>query len=324
MSGAQKQYLTIVPPKSAAEKKTSTTVDTIVVTPALARGWKIPPFQRELKDSKKVLEVMEEIRREQIIPGIIAIGILRSAPSSHYLVDGQHRRYAFILAEIPEAFVDVRYIHADTMAELADEFRKLNGSISKMTSDDSLRAIEESNKSLQLIRKNFAHVGYSNIRRGPKAPVISMSAVLRCWQGSVPEAPTTGGASVTNIADNLSLEEAEELVKFLELAFTAWGNDSAYHRLWGNLNLTLCMWLYRRVVITAYSANIKKISRDQFKKCLMSLSADSEYCSWLVGRNFGEKDRSPTYVRIKGMFAKRLEQDTGDKMRLPAPTWSAR
>lgn len=321
---AAKQYLTVVKPSSAAEKATQTTLDTIVVTPAIAKGWKLPPFQRELKDSKKVQEVADAIKTEQVIPGIITLGVLRSAPSTHYLVDGQHRRHAFLMAELAEAFVDIRWIHCDTMGELADEFRKLNGSIAKMTGDDTLRAIAETNKSLQFIKGKFPRVGYSHIRRDANAAIISMSALLRCWQGSAPEAPTTGGGSVTMIADNLSLEEAEQCVAFCELAWKAWGADRQHHKLWGNLNMVLCMWMYRRLVITAYSANVKKITREMFMKCLMSLAANEEYCSWLVGRNLNDRDRSPTYQRIKYMFGQRLEQETGDKHRLPSPAWSGR
>jgi len=54
----------------------------------------------------------------------------------------------------------------------------------------------------------------------------------------------------------------------------------------------------------------------------MSISADTLYLDWLVGRKLGERDRSPAYDRIKKAFVKRLEQDMGRKPSLPAPAWA--
>jgi hypothetical protein len=43
---------------------------------------------------------------------------------------------------------------------------------------------------------------------------------------------------------------------------------------------------------------------------------------WLVGRMLNDRDRSPCYQRIKGIFQKRVEQEKGSKPRLPQPAWS--
>lgn len=317
-------HLRIVKPHTREQKFTQTTMDTIVVTPELARTWKKPPFQRELKVNKKVEAVAEEIKETQVIPGMFSIGILKDNPNVHYLVDGQHRREALYLSKIAEAFVDVRYLHYDSMAEMADEYKKQNSHLVNMTADDILRSVEESNDQLRRLRKACPWIGYANIRRGPATPVVSASCVLRCWFGSASEVPSIGGMSAADVAENLSAEECTTLIAFQELAFKAWGKDAGAYRLWGNLNMAICMWLYRRLVITAYSAATKKIGNDLFMKCLMSLSADDEYCSWLVGRNLSEHGRSPTYTRIKGHFTKRIEAETNTKARLPAPAWGGR
>lgn len=319
-------HLRIVKPTTPAQKATQTAMDTILVTPEIVKEWKRPPFQRELKVNKRVEEVSDEIKEGNppVIPGLITIGILKSTPHIHYLVDGQHRREAFLLSKVPEAFVDVRYLHYDSLAEMADEFKKLNSRLVNMNPDDLLRAIEESNTELRRLRRACPFIGYSNVRRGPSTPVVSASCVIRCWFGSGPEVPSIGGSSASDVAENLSTEECTTLITFMELAFKAWGKDTSSHRLWGNLNMAICMWLYRRLVITPYSAATKKIGNDLFLKCLMSLSADEEYCSWLVGRNLRDRDRSPTYQRIKGHFAKRIEMETGMKARLPSPAWGGR
>jgi hypothetical protein len=319
-------HLRIVKPTTPEQKATGTAMDTIIVTPELARQWKKPPFQRDLKVNKRVEEVVEEIKtgNPPIIPGLFTVGILKSDLKTHYLVDGQHRREAFYMSKVEEAFVDVRYLYVDSMGELADEFKKLNGHLVNMSSDDILRAAEESNAELRRLHKACPWIGYTNIRRGPTTPVVSMSCVLRCWFGSGPEVPAIGGMSASTVADNLSLEETSTLIQFQELAFKAWGKDPQAHRLWGNLNMAICMWLYRRLVITGYSAATKKIGNDLFLKCLMSLSADEEYCAWLLGRQLRDDHRAPTYQRIKAHFTKRIEFETGSKPKLPAPTWGGR
>jgi hypothetical protein len=60
-----------------------------------------------------------------------------------------------------------------------------------------------------------------------------------------------------------------------------------------------------------------------YAKLLMSLSADSQYPDWLVGRNNAQRDMSPAYARIKSAFAKRLELETGKKPSLPQPAWAS-
>jgi hypothetical protein len=34
----------------------------------------------------------------------------------------------------------------------------------------------------------------------------------------------------------------------------------------------------------------------------MSVSANTDYVDWLVGRNLGERDRTPAYGRLKTIF----------------------
>ena len=316
-----KPYLKVVEPTSKAQKATRTTLDTVLLTPTIAKGWKLPSFQRPLKVNFKVMEVMNEIRDTQVIPGVITIGVIDKV---HYLLDGQHRREAFIMAEIPEAFCDIRYTHFEDEAEMADEFIKVNSHIVTLKPDDILRGLEKSNKSLAKIKREFPLVGYDNIRRGDRGAVVSMSALLRCWLGSQPEVPSMGGFTAKMVVENLTDEDVESLLKFCELARLAWGTASEHHRLWLNLNLCVCMWLYRRLVITPYSASVKKISSDTFKKCLMSVAADGSYSDYLLGRNLRERDRSPTYSKLKSIFAKRIEEEEGYKPRLPSPEWGGR
>jgi hypothetical protein len=317
--------LRIVKPSTEAQKTTHTTLDTIEVTLAIIESWKLPPFQRPLKANTKVVDLAQEIARDQIIPGTLTLGVLRAGGRNEvYIVDGQHRVHAFKLAEVESAFADVRYVHFDSLAEMGDEFVKLNSHLVVMKPDDIMRGLEASNDALQKLRAEFPAVGYDNIRRGPSNPVVSMSALLRCWFGSQHEVPTTGGISVKEIVNALTPTEVEPLIDFCKLAFKAFGKDPEHGRLWTNLNLTVCMWLYRRLVITGYSSVTKKLSREMYSKCLMSVAADGDYHDWLLGRALTKRDKGPAYSKVKGMFARRIEAETGERPRLPSPEWSSR
>lgn len=312
----------IVKPSTEAQKTTGTTLDTIEVTPDLMRSWKLPPFQRPFRLNEKVQLLAQQIKRDDgVIPGVMTLGVL---DRERYLVDGQHRREAFYLSECLVGFVDVRVLHFSDMAEMGDEFVNLNSQIVKMRPDDILRGLEGSYEPLRKIRRRCPFVGYDMIRRSEKSPVLSMSTAIRCWVGSATEVPKSGGSSAATLARTFSAEDADQLIAFLDCAIAAWGRDPQYGRLWSTLNLSLCMWTYRRLVIAPYSVKTQKITHEQFTRCLMSLSAAEAYVDWLLGRSFGNRDIGPAYSRIKGLFVSRLEHDTNKRHLLPQPAWASK
>ncbi len=313
----------VTPPKP--QKVTRTSLDTILITPEVAKSWRNPVFQRPLKINEKVKALAVTIGETEVLPGILTLGVVerKSGEKIVYLLDGQHRREAFLLAEIEEAYVDVRYHYFDNEGDMGEEFVNVNSSLVRLRPDDILRGLEASNAGLSLLRKQCPFVGYDMVRRSEKSPVLSMSAALRCWYGAVPEVPTSSGHSAMSLAKILTEEEAEQCSVFYGLCVNAWGRDQEYARLWGTLNLALCAWLYRRTVLTQYSAKTPKLTREIYKKCLMSLSTSEPYLDWLVGRQLSERDRSPCYKRIKELFARRLETETGKKPLLPSPAWSS-
>lgn len=313
--------LKLAPVKTEPQKVTQTVLDTFLVTPEIVNKWEKPPFQRPLKINQRMLEVAQEIRETEVIPGVLTIGKLGG---KEYLLDGQHRREAFIISECKAGFVDIRTHYFETMAELGREFVKLNSAIVKLKPDDILRGLEGSSEALSEIRKRHPWVGYDQIRRSANSPILSMSLLLRCWMQSAHDSPKSGGAAAAVLANEITFEDAEELCKFLKCAMDAWGRDQEYARLWGGLNLIICMWLYRRLVlVTTPSPRVPRLNREQFTKCLMSVSADSNYVEWLVGRQLGATDRSPAYRKIKEAMVKRLEAELGKKVALPAPAWAS-
>lgn len=311
--------LKIVKPTTEAERRTRTTTDTWAFTAAQLKELALPPFQRPLRVTPKVLEIAEIIKLDGgIVPGVMTLGVL---DGKRWLVDGQHRREAFYLSECKEGCVDVRITHFDSMAEMSEEFAALNSRIVNMKPDDLLRALESSYPHIAKIRRACPFVGYDNIRRkNGSTPVLSMSAVLRCWTGSAHEVPQPNGAAA-HLAKELTEDERDHLIAFLGLAHDAWSNNPEFFRLWGNLNHMLCMWIYRRLVISAYSTKIKLISKEQFGRCLMGVSAASGYLDYLVNRGVSKQTIGPTYDRLRNIFVGRLEHDTGKKPFMPSPAW---
>ena len=307
-------------PITKPQKTTRTVLDTIVFSRQEAMAWKNPLFQRPLRVNDKVLALAQEIKANGgVIPGIITLG---SMSAEMYLLDGQHRREAFLISELREGFADVRTHFFDTMAEMGEEFVLLNSQLVRLRPDDILRGLEQSSPALMELRKKCPFIGYDQIRRGTASPILSMSSVIRCFNASAHDSPSPQAGSAASIATSFTEEDGKTLAVFLSLAIRAWGRDAEYARLWGNLNLALCMWLYRRTVLVQWSTKIPKLSPDVFVKCMMSLSADGQYVDWLRGRNLREKDRPPCYRRIKEIFVRRIFEETKRKIALPQPAWA--
>lgn len=320
ISGAQ------VPPKSEQSR-----MDTLIITQPMVNAWKIPPFQRPIRINSKVQSVTDQIKKSELIEGVLTLGKMRN-DQSLYIVDGQHRVEAFKLSGIAEAIADIRVVAFHDMADMADEFVRLNSSLVKMRPDDILRGLESSTPALQAIRRSCEFVGYDQIRRGKSNPILSMSALLRCWSASTYETPAScnSGLSAGGLAQSLDQVSIQNLIAFLATAHSAWGRDPEYHRLWGNINLTLCMWLWNRLVIDRDRFGSKRyvvLNIPEFKRCLMSVSADGDYVAWLVGRQLGDRDRSPCYTRLKSIFVRRLSEGaskSAKKPALPSPAWASK
>lgn len=307
-------------------RATRTTVDTIRLTPDLVRGWILPEFQRPLRVNTKVLALVEQLKADGgVVPGVMTLGILNAKV---YIIDGQHRREAFLLSELVEGFADTRTCHFDDMAEMGEEFIRLNSSLVRLRPDDILRGLEASTQGLQILRKRCPFVGYDNVRRGgTSSPILGASLSIRAWFNSAPEVPTHGSGSSggsREIGRVFVEDEANRMAEFLSLCMQAWGRAPEYGRLWSALNLTLCMWLYRRTVIGQYAPATTKLTASMFQKCLMALSADGQYLDYLVGRTLNERDRSPCYARIKEIIGRRVMAETGGpRPRLPQPSWAS-
>lgn len=322
--------LKIVKPSTEAEKATLSTTNTEMLSAAELRSWKVPQFQRPLTVNDRVVALSKQIQKDDgVIPGFITLGVLATEKDTRWIIDGQHRREAFFMSECTTAYLDVRVLHFKDMATMATEFKHLNSHLVNMRPDDHLRAMESSSEALAKIVRKCPYVGYGQVRRSDKAPILSMSSVLRCWAAGSRDVPQSGaGQGVASLAEQLTVDEADHLISYLDVAYNAWGRDHGNYRLWGSLTLALTMWLYRRTVMAlgvGAGSKSTKISRELFGKCMLALSADSHYADWLVGRQLNDRDRSPAYNKIKYTFVKRIEIETGEtgKVKLIQPAWAS-
>lgn len=313
-----------------APKAVRSAMETLLFSRDDIENWKVPKFQRPIRVNGKVLALAEELKQSGgVIPGILTLGKL-GASKTFYIVDGQHRTEAFKISELKECIADVRIVTFDTMAEMADEFVNLNSRLVNMRPDDILRSLEESMPALRRVTENCEFVGYGNVRRGNSgSALVSMSLLLRGWFMSVAEVPTSSAPNATVLAGMLDNNEADKLVVFMNAARSAWGTDPENYKLWGSLNLTMNMWLWRRLVLDVDRSGNKRtvvLNPDQFRKCMMASSADRLYLDWLHGRSLNENTRSPCFVRLKAIFVKRLQEDAKDpkKVALPSPSWASR
>lgn len=308
-------------PKSARSR-----MDTIIITPDVVKTWMHPPFQRPLKVNAKVRAIAEELKHNGgVINGMLTLGQI-DHNKSIYLMDGQHRVEAAMLSGLAEAISDVRICQFDSMADMGEEFVKLNSSIVRMNPDDIMRGMEGTVAVIHNLREACSFVGYENIRRTPDAPVLSLSSAVRCWVGSHAETPKAAVGSALSVVTGMSVEEGDELAKFLKVAWSAWGRDAANYRLWAGLNLCMAMWMWRRLVTDRDRAGMKRyvlLNTDLFKKCLMQVSANADYIDWLAGRTMTERNRAPCYQKLKTEFVMRLRSEMKQKkINLPQPAWS--
>jgi hypothetical protein len=307
-----------------APKAKRSVMETRIFTRNDVMSFKLPPFQRPIRINDKVMGLAGEMKADGgFIPGVLTLGRLGSDPAI-YLVDGQHRLESFKISELPECIADVRMHTFGSMAEMAEEFYTLNQPLVRMRPDDVLRAMEESYPLLRRIHNSCPYVTYSPSQRTSMGSgVVGMSQLLRCWNISRPDVPARASPTAIVLVGMLEEEEVDQLIVFMQIARSAWSDERENWKLWGSLNMVICMWMFRRLVLDKDRRTKKAavLTNDEFRKCLMSVAADGTYAEWLVGRQLGERDRSPCYARLAAVFARRLEEIRGGKVMLPQPSW---
>lgn len=311
-------------------KQPRSRLETVLLTRDMMKSWQKPPFQRPIKITKKVIELGQIIKKEGgTIVGTLLLGELAGAIGVYYLVDGQHRREAAYLSELSEFIAEIRIKTFDSFADMAVEFKAGNTPLSRMTPDDFLRAMEYEVVTLAKIRKACPFMGYSNIRDPSRknSPVISTSVAIKTWAMACVDTPSQGGiAPAPDLVTTMTDKTADEMCRFFNVVYDAWGNDIQNYRLWGPLNLAIVGWLWNKLVVDQVRESSQRavvLDAKQFKRCCMSLSAERDYLDWLANRVLSKHHRGPAFKRIKVIFAQRLRDDGFEKARLPQPEWAS-
>lgn len=311
-------------PTTDAEKAVGVTYDILAVTPDELRAWLLPECQRELTVNARVRGMAVTIREDGgVVPEPISLARLGNHT---YLVDGQHRREAALLSGCEVLYVEVRWLHVRSLQDVHALFKRLQQKLVSMRPDDTLRASESASPGLQRIRSTCPFIGYDKIRRQGNGPMVSMSTVLRAWFGAIPETPSPSNLNPDTLVESVVVNlknDVNNCIDYISACYDAWGRDNANKRLWTSLNLTLCAWLYQRTVTGQYSGKTTKVTKDLFRRCLMSVAADATYGDWLVDRTLRERDRTTAYTKLKQIFAKRIALETGKKPMLPQPAWAS-
>lgn len=316
----------LVNEKKAANAKPKTVLEAMAptamqrITPELAATWLKPDFQRPVINTKKVNEFAEELKHNGgKLSGVIILGLL---DGKLYKVDAQHRLMSFKLSGLLECWGYVVVMQFDSMGAMGEEYTRLSDALNRQKPDDVLRAKEGSNTALALLRELCPFIGYGNAHASGKI-TLSMSKAIRTWFSARPATPRSGGVSARDMAKIITAEDAEVAAGFFQACFRAWGKKPDYMRLWGTLNMTVCAWLYQRVVlgdVQGYSTD--RLSSNQFKRCLMTLSADPDFSDWLQRRTLSDHERGHCYNTVKRLMLRRVKDDTGKKIVLPQPAWA--
>ena len=296
-----------------------TEIKKVKLTPAMVGSWKAPSFQRELRVNTNVELLVQKLvaSDKPHLPGVITLSVFKDTT---YLTDGQHRIKAFLLSELDSVSADVRTAYADSEAEMGEEFVQINSSIAALKPDHILKGLLGTSDGMRYIVKHHKNiVGFNQIRRREGSPVLSMSAFLRCWFASAKDVPRGGGVTAQGSVARFTLHEAETASEVLTACEIAWGMGPESYMLWNVLNLSLVMWVYRKMVLDSSNTATRstKLTVNQFKLCLMQLAADDNYVGWLRGRSSNEFSQGPCYERIRRAFYKRYRAETGKAIIMP-------
>lgn len=298
----------------------STRLEVVELDRETLATWRVPKFQRPLTINAKVRGLAQKIAVDGVLPGVLTIGECQGAL---WRVDCQHRLKGFELSGRAQALADVRFAVFENMADMAEEFDRLNSSLAKMRPDDHMRALEENYPNLLEACQKVTFLGYDKTRHeSTSAPLLGMSSTLRCWFTAAVEVPSKQCGSPRELAEMLTNVEADYLIEFLSLAFEAWGREPDFAHLWKKLNLTLCMWVFRHAVVgLVLKPSEHRIDKRTFVGCLKALRTTPSYLDWLRGRTLSERDRGPTYQRLKKIMLAACRAH-GARAAMPSPAWA--
>ena len=294
-----------------------------VTLEALEASFELPDAQRPQTTNEKVRSLAKRYSEDPIVPGTIHTAVVDGVI---YLFDGQHRSFvAFKLARelygVEKLLVSVEFNFLDSKSDIGRYYVEENGCLVRQRPDDILNGL--ATPPLKKIQECKIVTTKKVSSQKAKTNFLSLSAAIRAWYGSAWDVPSnTAGMPAVEIANTMPMEDAEALKGFLECAVKAWGNSPSFRGLYGNFNLNLCAWLYRRTVLNPIEG-VTALTDEQFTAGLVGLSANSKYLTFLVRRTLDPINRQVGYDHICKMFTISIKSHYKFRtpFRLPKPVW---
>ena len=307
-------------------KSGSVSTELMVLTHRIVEGWERPPFQRPAASAKKVSKLAVKIQDRGYLLTAIYLGVLDGVT---YLVDGQNRREAFIASGLVSIKAPVLTKHYPDgkpgLLEMCEDFLLINEHIQNPSANDKLRALEPTNVCISKIHSKCPFVGYTNLRRKEDSPIVSMAQVIRALITSGKEVPSSPGKSAVAHAMETKIHEADGLSTFLNVAFKAWGRDKEYKLFWKHMNMSLCLWYFRRMLRGPSIKSQGTVTLEQFHNIFLALLANNRYHAILKkhsgGRMNDPETRDPVCKELRGTIKASLKRDGVKDYYLPKLEW---
>lgn len=302
-------------------------VEKIIITHEIVEGWKKPPFQRPVAIGRNLGKLAVNLQDDEFLLTTIYLGVLDGVT---YIVDGQHRKEAFIASGLRRlvAPVTTRYYPDGTagLTRMCEDFLKINTHVKNPTANDKLRALEPTNPLIGKIREDCPFVGYSGFRRSDSSPIVSMAQAIRALVISAQEAPGSAGRSAVDHAVEMRSSEVNGLKTFLKLAYESWGRDAENKYLWSPMNLTMCLWFFRRMLRSpSSSGSLGNTTQAQFLDIFFGLMSNRRYRALLQGNKGGRlhdsNTRNPVCRELMKTIKAQLKKDGTKSPYIPKPSW---
>ena len=308
----------------------------IKLTPEVINSWLIPDWQRHVRTNPKGRQLCEDIKEIPILESMIIVGVIqRRGKYVLYLLDGHHRKEHFLKSGAPYIIIDVKFAYVETMGEMADLYLKCQDQIVKSSPNDNLKGLAVNSKTLNHIIKHCTCVTLDAARSGASNASVTMSTVIQVWYDSnldPPKRNTLGSPpkSITDLAKKLTMRDAETIVAFIKICEEVFGFNNESSALWKHINLVLCLWLYRVMVLKTEWEGCEgyKVTYLDDKRFGIGLSAlrHSRFYSSMTNKRLGSAvDRKEAYLNMTRWFLSGFPNNNGrTRVRLPKPTWASK
>ena len=317
------------PPRfiSAFDREHGSRVVVVRVTPQLVGTlndpkcgiWKLPNWGREPKSNDIVVSVAADLQVNPHLKSTLILGIYDNAI---WKIDGNHRLLGFLTSGLPSMTAYCMFHKCTSHEDMYRIYRIYQRHIRTPTKDDNLKGFEVTHPPLKTISSKCKFVTYGSLK-DYETSRIKMTSVVQAWFDSLSYLPKHVRSNIEEQAKKIDESAARKINEFLMVCKE--GLTLQISVLWKQINITLLLWLYRRVVWEMVDeehegSDYPVLTKDEFVCGLQGLQASSYYQA-LFQREL-EKDRLETYNSLISHFRNNLRScGIKRRMTLPKPNW---